>query len=184
MVHYETSRQKVIISNIELFGRVLDIGGGGEGVISRHSKDRVVAIDIREDELSETPDLGLKVIMDACNLQFLDKYFDNVTCFFSLMYMNETQIEMFFNEAYRVLKKDGILWIWDARMSIDCSYDVFVAQLEVHISENEVLTPGYGVEWIREHSAKYIKPFYEQAGFEELELRENGETFFIRLRIK
>ena len=182
MEYYETSRQKINISNIHFSGRILDIGGGGEGVIARHSKERVVAIDIRADELAETPDLGLKIIMDACNLQFLDEYFDNITCFFSLMYMDLTQIDRFFSEAYRVLKKDGILWIWDATMPLDCSNDVFVAQLDLTISENEVITPGYGVSWFREHSAEFIEQFYIKAKFEQLELKQNSESFFLKLR--
>ena len=182
MGYYQTSRQKIDISQVEFAGRVLDIGGGGEGVISRHSKDSVVAIDTRADELAETLDVGLKIIMDACNLQFLDEYFNDITCFFSLMYFDSNQIEKFFCEAHRVLKKEGFLWIWDATMPADCSNEVFVAQLEICISEDEVITPGYGVGWAREHSAGFIKPFYEKAGFELLEINESSESFFIQLR--
>jgi hypothetical protein len=63
-------------------GYVLDIGGGGEGVIGRMEGLQVVAIDTREDELLEAPEGPLKVVMDARDLQFLDGTFFAATAFF------------------------------------------------------------------------------------------------------
>ena len=40
----------------ELTGSILDIGGGGEGIIGRLYGSRVTAIDNREEELDEAPD--------------------------------------------------------------------------------------------------------------------------------
>ena len=42
---------KIDLSNIELKGRILDIGGGGEGIIGQLKGKQVVAIDRRESEL-------------------------------------------------------------------------------------------------------------------------------------
>lgn len=39
----------------ELEGAILDVGGGGEGVIGRIYGPRVVAIDNRQEELDEAP---------------------------------------------------------------------------------------------------------------------------------
>ncbi|TFF89622.1 MAG: methyltransferase domain-containing protein, partial [Promethearchaeota archaeon] len=67
---------------IDLNGRILDIGGGGEGVIGQLKGAQVVAIDLRADELMEAADGDyLKVIMDAKQLKFLDDYFDTITAF-------------------------------------------------------------------------------------------------------
>ena len=53
--------------DIEHQGMILDIGGGGEGVIGKlHGKD-VVAIDLKKEELLEAADGPLKIIMDAGN---------------------------------------------------------------------------------------------------------------------
>ncbi len=35
----------------QLFGRILDIGGGGEGVIGRTARDEIYILDISEKEL-------------------------------------------------------------------------------------------------------------------------------------
>ena len=53
---------------IETDGFILDIGGGGEGIISRLNGRQVVAIDPSSSELEETKNEGLKVVMDATDL--------------------------------------------------------------------------------------------------------------------
>ena len=70
-----------------LTGSILDIGGGGEAVIGQIYKDRVTAIDNCEEELEEAPDCCSKQLMDATELLFPDDSFDNVTFFYTLMYM-------------------------------------------------------------------------------------------------
>jgi 2-polyprenyl-3-methyl-5-hydroxy-6-metoxy-1,4-benzoquinol methylase len=44
------------LTELRLEGRVLDIGGGGEGLISRQAGNNVIAIDLRADELAEPPE--------------------------------------------------------------------------------------------------------------------------------
>ena len=58
--------------NRELNGKILDIGGGGEGVIGRLYTNQVVAIDIRQEELDEAPTGFEKILMDATQLDFKD----------------------------------------------------------------------------------------------------------------
>ena len=182
MEYYETQKRVIDLRNVKFEGKILDIGGGGEGIISRHSGEAVVAIDKRPDELAETPDLGLKVVMDACCLNFLDEYFDTVTCFYTLMYMSLQEIEQFFYEAYRVLKKGGTLWIWDAAIPASNSAEVFVAQLEVNISEDLTLTVGYGTRWDREHSFNVLKPLFEKAGFVLQNMDKSLDSFSLSLQ--
>ena len=77
-----------------LCGRILDVGGGGEGVIGRRWGRQVTAIDNRQDELDETPDCCEKLLMDAAALDFPNAAFDHVTCFFSLLFMDrDTQAQ-------------------------------------------------------------------------------------------
>lgn len=181
---YETQRQYIDISNVELLGRILDIGGGGEGIISQHCGNSVIAIDKRADELAETPDVGTKIIMDACQLNFLDGYFDNVTCFYTLMYMDLLHIKRFLSEAYRTMKTGAMLWVWDAIIPAKTTSEVFVAQLEVTISNARIIKTGYGASWHKEQSLETIKDLCEKAGFHYESGSEKDESFFLCVRKK
>lgn len=72
----------------DLAGPILDLGGGGEGVIGLIYGGQVTAIDNRQEELDEAPEGPVKLVMDAAALAFADGSFQTVTAFFSLMYMD------------------------------------------------------------------------------------------------
>jgi ubiquinone/menaquinone biosynthesis C-methylase UbiE len=82
-------RELVVVDDFEAEGLVLDIGGGGEGVIGRIKGDQVIAIDPNRRELEEAAEGPLKIIMDATNLQFLDESFNTVTSFYTLICIEE-----------------------------------------------------------------------------------------------
>lgn len=84
-----------------LEGSILDIGGGGEGVIGRLYTDQVTAIDNRQEELDEAPGGYRKLLMDAGALAFADASFDHVTAFYALMYVEKDQHEKVVREACR-----------------------------------------------------------------------------------
>ena len=54
-----------IILKRHIAGRILDLGGGGEGVIGRIYGRAVTAIDIRPDELEDAPGDFERICMDA-----------------------------------------------------------------------------------------------------------------------
>lgn len=170
-------RQTVDLSGVCFSGSILDVGGGGEGVISRHSGQRVTAIDKRRDELEESPDIGLKIVMDACEMGFLDGSFDNVTCFYTFMYMRENEVPRVLSEAYRVLKHGGRIWIWDTMMKPVPTAEVFLVPLEVIVSHELTLTPAYGISWFKGQSCELIRLACEKAGFSLETGRENGASF-------
>lgn len=170
-------KQAVDLRGICFTGSILDVGGGGEGVISRHSGQRVTAIDKRRDELEESPDIGLKIVMDACEMGFLDGSFDNVTCFYTFMYMRENEIARVLSETYRVLKHGGLLWIWDTAMPPMPKSDGLLVPLEVIISSELTLTPTYGISWFRGQSLESVRAVCEKAGFSVESSRENGASF-------
>ncbi|KAB3531590.1 class I SAM-dependent methyltransferase [Alkaliphilus serpentinus] len=97
-------------------GKVLDIGGGGEGIIGQLLGDQVVAIDPRADELLEAAEGPLKIVMDARDLKFLNNTFDGGTSFFTLMYIKKEDHQKVLEEMYRVLKEEGQFIIWDAKI--------------------------------------------------------------------
>ena len=82
-------REEVVVDDFDAAGFVLDIGGGGEGVIGRLKGKQVVAIDRSKRELKEAAAGPLKIVMDATDLQFLDQSFGTATAFYTLMYIKE-----------------------------------------------------------------------------------------------
>lgn len=124
-------------------GNILDVGGGGEGVIGRFYGRQVIAIDNRQDELDELPDCCEKLLMDATCLHFPDDSFDTVTFFYSLMYMTASEKGNALQEAARVLKPGGSIHIWDAR--ITTAYpDPFVVSIRA-CHDNERIETTYGI---------------------------------------
>ena len=68
-------------------GSILDIGGGGEGIIGRLYGRQVTAIDNRREELDEALEGFEKVLMDACEMSFASASFDHVTFFYTMMFI-------------------------------------------------------------------------------------------------
>ena len=182
MEMFEIPRQFVDLNVIRFQGSILDVGGGGEGIISRHSRDRVIAIDKRRSELEETPDVGLKIVMDACDLGFLDRSFDNVTCFYSLMYMPSEDVSRVVREAYRVLKPNGFLWIWDVTMPPAPSAEIFIAPVKVKVSDSLTLPTSYGVGWDHELSLKSVLRICRKTGIIVEHTGESDQSFSLQLR--
>lgn len=103
-----------IILKRDIAGRILDLGGGGEGVIGRIYGRAVTAIDICPDELEDAPGDFERICMDARRLEFPDGCFDSVTAFYFLMYLFPEDRGAVFSEAARVLKSGGRMYVWDA----------------------------------------------------------------------
>ncbi|MCL2670440.1 MAG: DUF2087 domain-containing protein [Clostridiales bacterium] len=174
---YETTLQSMDLSRLTLPGRVLDIGAGGEGIIARAVGPSVVGIDKRKEELEETADIGLKIVMDACDLQFLAEHFDHVTCFYSLMYMQTGEVQRCLREANRVLKKGGSLWIWDTVIPVLPSETVFIAQVAVKIDSDTCVRTGYGIAPITPRTMEDYIAACKESGFHLRTVEDNGAYF-------
>lgn len=166
-------------------GFILDIGGGGEGVIGQLKGQDVVAIDFKEDELLEAADGPLKIIMDARDLKFLDESFSTVTAFFALMYLKEKddQIKVF-QEVARVLKPGAIFHIWDVDLAEkpETDKEFYIVHLR-YKTGLEYKETGYGMRWPK--NPRGMKDYLEMAdivGFVEDTTRRVGNTFHLCLR--
>ena len=124
----------------ELAGTILDLGGGGEGVIGRLYQSQVTAIDNRQEELDEAPQGFAKLCMDATGLSFGNASFDHATAFYFFMYLPANAHFTALQEAYRVLKKGGTLHIWDAEIE---KADPFLVDLEIDVG-GQSITTTYG----------------------------------------
>lgn len=161
----------------ELQGRILDLGGGGEGVIDRVYREQVVAIDTRQDELDEAPEGPEKRVMDARALTFPDGAFDHVTAFYFFMYLPRKHRADAVREAYRALRPGGRLHVWDADIAEAC---LFCVELDIDAAGTSVHTI-YGV--YREDAAqdaRTVAAAAVAAGFRLLDWRTEAGQFALR----
>ncbi len=161
-------------------GWILDLGGGGDGIIGQLMGQRVVAIDLWKSELEESQGEALKIVMDARQLGFLDSTFEAATCFFMLMYVSSSDDrEQVLREAYRVLKPGAKLYVWDVEFPAapDDMYERLIAHLKVQLPDREINT-GYGVRWSHRISAAQITGLAKRVGFAVEEERMESEHLF------
>lgn len=181
---YVVENQKITIEKDILGERILDIGGGGEGIIGLCYGNRVIAIDPRKDELEEASEGPLKIIMDARELSFLENSFDAVTSFFTLMYINNDDHKKVFNEIHRVLKDNGVFIIWDAKIPEydGGTKDIFVIQLEIDTPVKTIKT-GYGISRKdKNQDIEYFTSIGQEIGFKIIKEELEREVFKIVFR--
>jgi ubiquinone/menaquinone biosynthesis C-methylase UbiE len=158
-------------------GWILDIGGGGEGIIGRIKGSQVVAIDLYSWGMKRTPRGPLKLVMDATDLKFLDQSFDTVTSFFTLMYMSPDQQDRAIREAYRVLTPGGRLRVWDVQLPVseNPKQDMVVYRFRFRLP-GETIETGYGTMYPKQPmDLHYYAELARSAGFviEEHEIAGN-----------
>jgi SAM-dependent methyltransferase len=176
---YTYDKQELALPDFPAEGWILDIGGGGEGVIGRLKGSQVVAIDLYSWGLRRTPAGPLKIVMDATDLKFLDNSFATVTSFFTLMYMSPEQQDKAIREAFRVLKPGGKMRIWDVELprSPEPTKDIALYPFVFRLPRETVET-GYGTLFPkRPMSLAYYRGLAESAGFVPQETEVVGRTF-------
>ena len=138
----ETERATVRIHR-ELSGRILDVGGGGEGVIGQVYGPQVTAIDISPEELAEASEGFEKLVMDAAEMTFPDGSFDHVTAFYSFMFIPKDRQPKAIAEIARVLRPGGQLRIWDCEIAAAWP-EPFLVDLDVDANGKPIRTT-YGI---------------------------------------
>lgn len=166
----------------EIVGSILDIGGGGECVIGRLYGPAVVAIDQSQEELDEAPNCCRKLRMDAANLMFAPGTFDNVTFFYSLMFMAEETQRKALKEAFRVLTPGGKLYLWDVEIPSAASYP-FLAELDIDLAGTKLHTT-YGISKDDPQSGLSIRQIAEKVGFEAINSSLHQGHFYLCFRKK
>jgi ubiquinone/menaquinone biosynthesis C-methylase UbiE len=180
---YSGETQLIDLSPIVTNGFILDIGGGGQGIIGKLNGRQVVAIDKNERELKETQNEALKVVMDATNLKFLPNSFDVCTSFFSLMYMPKKVHLKVFSEVHCVIKENGKFLLWDVEMPKRFGdYKAFMVRLKVKLPDEE-LEAGYGVK-LQEQNIEHFKEIAKKTMFKIVDEWKKGEIFYLELSKK
>ena len=162
-------------------GLILDIGGGGEGLVSRIEKQRVCAIDIRMSEIREAqihdPPANW-FVADGEHLCFQDEVFDVVTMWFSLGYMREWSIkERVFAEAHRVLESGGRISILGSKITENSDRHIFWAHFT--LPDRTISKIGYGVGGRQNQTLNRIGNLLKLSGFLLQVQEDNGEWFRI-----
>jgi SAM-dependent methyltransferase len=180
--YYLTRLQTIKLSPLKTEGLILDIGGGGEGIIGRLNGMQVVAIDTRAEELKEIRNQALKIVMDAADLRFLPESFDVCTSFFSFMYIPYGKHSRVFSEVYQVLKDKGRFLVWDAKIPAEHEgYTVFVADLKIQLPNEEIKTK-YGVKWNKQQDLEHFTELARRANFTITNKWSRGEIFHLEMR--
>jgi ubiquinone/menaquinone biosynthesis C-methylase UbiE len=164
---YTTSIQKITLEHIQTEGMILDIGGGGEGLVSRIEGSKVCAIDIRMSEIREAQIHGPPAnwfVGDGQTLCFQDDVFDVVTFWFSLAYMSDWSIKQrVLEEAYRVLSKGGQLSILASRIPNECERLIFWGNFT--LPDGTVSQTGYGVRGRQGQTVERVAELLEKTEF-------------------
>ena len=177
-------QQKVVLDEFATDAPVLDLGGGGEGIIGQLQGKKVIAVDLMRRELEEAPAGPLvKIVMDARDLKFLDASFPTVTAFFTLMYIDGTDHEKVFRETSRVLRPGGRFLVWDAILPERLPGKEFALfRLEITLPSKTVST-GYGVRWpAAPHDLDYYLGLARATGFEVVKHSLRDQWFSLELR--
>jgi len=178
-------KQEFTLDPLGIQGRILDLGGGGEGTIGQLEGERVVAIaPMFPERFKQKAAQGpLKIIMDGRDLKFLDASFPAATSFFTLMYIPGEDHGKVFDEVYRVLVPGGRFFIWDVSVPIclDENTEQYLILLKIHLPEAEINT-GYGQTWPGEvRDLQYYGLLAEKSGFMIQKQVEDGRILILEL---
>ncbi|MHA1493850.1 MAG: class I SAM-dependent methyltransferase [Candidatus Thorarchaeota archaeon] len=157
---------------------------GGEGIIGLMKGHYVIAIDRQKDELEETKNDALKIVMDMKELNFLDGIFSTVTAFFTFMYIPEAEFEDIFKEIWRVMKSGGELLVWEPIFKIPPEEKEKIAAvipLVIHLPDGRVNQTGYGSK-LREQDESTVLAPAEKIGFKVIDKKVEEFTYHLKLQ--
>ena len=181
---YRHAPLEVTVPDFPAEGLILDIGGGGEGIIGQVKGRQVVAIDLSKGELDEAPgEPLLKIVMDARDLKFVDRSFETVTVFFTFMYIDPADHEKVFAEIARVLRPSGRLLVWDVTFpaaKTDERQQWVVYPLRIKLPGKEVET-GYGVPFVTGRGADQLVAAAAKAGFTVASRKDGAGWYYLEM---
>jgi ubiquinone/menaquinone biosynthesis C-methylase UbiE len=181
MSRVETSIQDISLKRLNSEGLILDIGGGGEGLVSRIEGERVCAVDIRMSEIREAQIHGAPanwIVGDGRHLCFRDNSFDVVTLWFSLGYMSDWTIKKrVLEESHRILKTQGTISILSSK--IPDSVEQFIFWALFTLPDGTLSKTGYGVRGDQGQTVEKVLDLVTHLDFKILNSEDHEEWFSI-----
>jgi SAM-dependent methyltransferase len=171
--------QRIMLDELPKNRLILDIGAGGEGLVSRVGGKLVFAVDYRMSEILEArihdPPANW-FVSDARHLPFCRNSFDMATLWFSLGYMrNWTIKERVLSQVFETLRTSGELSILDSR--IDCREEHFIFNALFTLPDGTTAKVGYGVHGNQEQTLDRVCSLLTKVGFDEIQTEDNNWWF-------
>ena len=178
---FSTPLQSIHLPELPAEGRLIDIGGGGEGLVSRIGEARVCAVEINMNKIREAQIHGSGpqwILCDGRTLCFQNEAFDTATMWFSLDYMTDWKTKQaVLLEVHRTLKPAGTISIVSSR--ITCIEDRFVLNLVYFLPDGTVGKTGYGVRGNQGQTAERTSKLLRNLGFRLTKTEDNEYWFHI-----
>ena len=176
---FETPVQKIELKKLRQEGLIIDIGGGGEGLVSRIETSRVCAVDINLNKIRETMIYGQAsqwILSDGRMLSVQDERFNVATLWFSLGYIQDKNSKaQVLGEVARVLRRLGYISIIAAK--ITCSEPRFVMRALFHFPDGSVSKMSYGMDGKQKQDSKTVVELLQETGFSNITSEDNGHWF-------
>ncbi len=173
--------QKVCLNSIDVGGLILDVGGGGEGLVARIGGDKVCAVDINLDKIREArihKESANWFNCDGRNLCFKSKVFDMATLWFALGYMRTWQMkESVLREVYRVLKDEALLSIWACR--VDCEEAAAIIRTDISFPNGTTSRFGFGLVGQQDQTLETVSMLLESVGFTVERILNQDYVFYV-----
>jgi ubiquinone/menaquinone biosynthesis C-methylase UbiE len=181
MTRVETLVQMINLEKLRSEGLILDIGGGGEGLVSRIGGENVCVVDIRMSEIREAQIHGAPAnwfVSDGQKLCFRDDSFDLVTLWFSLGYLREWDVKLrVLEETKRVMTKQGKISILASKIPESAERFVFWAHFK--LPDGSISQTGYGVRGNQGQTLEKVVELLNDLEFRILKKEDHGEWFRI-----
>ncbi|MFX0054421.1 MAG: class I SAM-dependent methyltransferase [Candidatus Hermodarchaeota archaeon] len=176
---FETPVQKIELEQLPREGLIIDIGGGGEGLVSRIETSRVCAVDFNLNKIREAMIYGQMsqwILSDARMLPVKDEGFNVATLWFSLGYIQDWDSKrQVLAEAARAMKQSGHISIIGAR--ITCSDSRFVIRTLFHFPDGSISKMSYGMAGMQRQDAESVVNLIQETGFSNITCEDNGHWF-------
>lgn len=172
---FVTPIQPISLEHIPGRNPILDIGGGGEGLVSRLEGHRVCAVDIRFDKIQEArlyDPHSQWILANACSACFRDASFNIATFWFSLAYFHSFESKLVaVTEAYRCLKEDGLLSVIAAKITNKEERYIFNARFT--FPNGSVSQIGFAVRGRQSQNMATVGKLVKNAGFRIISSEEH-----------
>jgi len=163
-----TPIQRVLLPTLPDDGLILDIGGGGEAIVSRIWRERVFAVDIQLNKIREAHIYPVGhtnwFLCDGGRLCFGNGIFSAVSLWFSLAYMRtwEKKREVI-REAFRTLSPNGVLSLLAATIGGECEKHILRVRFE--LPDGTISETGYGLMGQQTQSLEETEEVFQEIGF-------------------